>query len=131
MNFVKAVFVALISAVSASTIMPQRSEALPLQIDTTAMKATLDEPIAEVRYGYGRWGSYRGWGYRRWGYRGGWGLGAAGAVVGGAIARSAYYGGGYPYYDGDYAYPYYDGGYAYDNCSPYTRYYSVRPYYGW
>src|SRR4051794_13591565 len=57
-------------------------------------------------FGY-RGGGFRGggYGYRGggWGYRG-VGYGVAGAVVGGAIARSAYYGGygGYGAYDGGY-----------------------------
>lgn len=135
MNLVKTVFVALVSVSSASTVTLQCAEAAPFRANVAAMRAALDTPIEEVRYGrgYGRWGGYRGWGYRGWGYRR-WGLGAAaGAVVGGAIAGSAYYGGAYPYYDEAYAYPYYGGSYAYDTCRPYgyTGYYPTRSYYGW
>jgi hypothetical protein len=70
-----------------------------------------------------RWGGWRGggWGYRGFGggfgYRRGWGWGAgavAGAVIGGAIASSAYgyyggpaYGYGGPPYGGYYPYGYY------------------------
>jgi hypothetical protein len=68
--------------------------------------------------------------YRPWGAR------AAGAVVGGAIASSAYYG-GYPYYGGYGGYGGYYGGGYYNGCYPYaTGYgypaYSYRSYYsGW
>jgi hypothetical protein len=130
MKLVKAVFVAVLSVTSTSVVTSSRAEAAPLQNNAAAMKAALETQVEEVRYGrgHGRWGGYRGWGYRSWG------LGAAaGAVVGGAIARSAYYGGSYPYYDRSYAYPYYGGGYAYDYCRPYasTGYYPAPHYYGW
>jgi hypothetical protein len=67
----------------------------------------------------------------------------AGAIVGGAIARSAYYGGyDYPYgyggygYGGGYSYaasPYYGGDYGYDGCPPSSGYYAspYRGYYGY
>ncbi len=134
MNLAKATLIGLVSVVTASTITSQRALAMPLQTNIAGMKAALNAPIEEVRYGrgYGRWGGYRGWGYRGWAYRG-WGLGAAaGAVVGGAIASSAYYGSGYPYYDEGYTYPYYSGSYTYDHCSPYSSgYYPAETYYGW
>ncbi|WP_439923063.1 hypothetical protein [Nitrobacter sp. JJSN] len=138
MKFVKAVLLAALAVTTTGTFVP-RGEAAPLPTSIAAMKAALDTPVVQVRYG--RWGyrggiGYRGgWGHRGWGY-GGWGLGglAAGAIVGGAIARSAYYGGAYPYYGGAYAY---DSGYAGDYCSPYgyggtyPGYTARRYYYGW
>jgi len=89
---------------------------MPPPTNVAAMKAALDTPVVQVRYGrwhggwgYRGWGGYGGWGHRGWGYRG------LGAVGGGAIASSAYYG-TYPYYGGGYAY---SGGYADDYCPPY------------
>jgi hypothetical protein len=132
--FVKPVCIAAL-AVAATSAVALRAEAAPLPTNVGAMKAVLDPPIVQVRYG--RWGGgwrggYRGWGYRGWGHRGGgypgWGMGAA--AVGGAIASSAYYGGhygaSYPYYGGGYGY---GGGYAPEYCPPYGGYY--RGYYGW
>ena len=135
MNSIKPVCLAAL-AVAATSAVSFHAEAAPLPTHVGAMKAALDSPIAQVRYG--RWHGgcgggyrgrgYRGWGYRGWGYRG-WG---ASAVVGAAIATSAYYG-GYPYYGG--GFPYYGGGYAYSGsyaseyCPPYEGYY--RNYYGW
>ena len=107
MKFVKAAFVAALAVTTAGAFAPQ-AEAVPLPTNVAAMKATLDTPVVQARYGrwHGGWGGYRGWGYRGWGH-GGWGYGAvaAGALVGGAIASSAYYG-GYPYYGGGSGYPY-------------------------
>jgi hypothetical protein len=139
MNFITA---AAVAAFGISTVGATHSpvNAAPLPTNVAAMKISADEPLLHVRYG--RWGGgYRGWGggYRGWGYRGyrGWRGVAAGAVVGGAIARSTYYGDGYPYYgDGDsygdgYAY---SGGYTSDDCPPhayYSRYGAGRYYYGW
>ena len=88
------------------------AQAGPMPTNVAAMKSMVDQNTTEVRWGGGWRGGgfgYRGvgfrgggWGYRGgYGYRGGWGyrgLGyglAAGALVGGAIASSAYYGGGY------------------------------------
>lgn len=110
-------------------------KAAPLPTHVVAMQALLDTPAVQVRYGRWYGGAYRGWG--GWGYRGyrGWGAAAAGAVVGGAIARTAYYGGAYPYYGAGYPYAgsyAYSGGYASDYCSPYGYYprYTVGGYYG-
>jgi hypothetical protein len=92
--------------------------AAPLPTNVASMKSMVADSSIQVR-----WGGWRGgWGYRGfggWGHRG-WGWGPrvlAGAVIGGAIASSAYgyYGG--PYYGGYYP------GYSY-----YPAYY--RPYYG-
>ena len=76
----------------------------------------------------------------RWGRWGGWGLGiAAGAIIGGAIAasaypyfgygyRSAYYGYGYPAYY-SYGYPAYRVAYASPSWG--YGYYPRRAYYGY
>jgi len=138
MNFIKATVVAA-SAITTIGIAASPATAAPLPTNVAAMKTALDTPVLQVRYG--RWYGGRGWGYR--GYRGwGWGAAAAaaGAVVGGAIARSAYYGDAYPYYGS--GYPYggsyaYSSGYASDYCAPYggggyyPRYGAARYYYGW
>ncbi|WP_372482615.1 hypothetical protein [Bradyrhizobium ivorense] len=92
----------------ASTIGIGAGRAAPLPTNVAAMKGMVDNGVVEARWGgwgggwRGGWG-YRGWrgGYGGWGYRG-WGAAAAGAIVGGAIASSAY--GGYPYYGGGYGY---------------------------
>ncbi|MBW7972596.1 hypothetical protein [Bradyrhizobium sp. BR 10289] len=119
------------------------AQAGPLPTHLSTMKAMVDPATTEVRWvggwrgGYGYrgvgWGGYRGgwgyrgsWGYRGYGYRGlGYGV-AAGAVVGGAIARSAYYGGyGSGYYGGYPGYPaasYY--GYGGDYCPPSGSYWA-------
>lgn len=142
MDFIKATIV-IAFAVTTIDAASSSANAAPLPTNVAAMKEVLNVPVLQVRYG--RWaGGYRGWagGYRGWGYRGyrGWGGVAAGAVVGGAIARSAYYGGGYPYYDDGYAYSgsyAYGDGYASDYCAPYgsggyyPRYGAARHYYGW
>lgn len=127
-------------------------QAAPLPTNIGTMKAMVaDDTVQQVRWGggwgyRGGFGGYRGgwgggWGYRGYGYRP-WAGVAAGAIVGGAIARSAYYGygGGYPYYG--YGGGYYGGGYAPvysgygdDYCPPSVGYggygYSYRRYYGW
>ncbi len=135
MKFVKAAFVAALAVTTAGAF-TSRVETAPLPTNVAAMKAALDTPVVQVRYGrwhggwgHRGWGGYGGWGHRGWGYRG-WGLGAAAA--GGAIASSAYYG-AYPYYEGGYAY---SRGYADDYCPPYgyTDYYPgyrAGYYYGW
>src|SRR3954469_8595415 len=82
------------------------SAAGPMPTNVAAMKSMVEKGTTEVRWRGGGLG-YRGVGYRggRLAYRGGLGhrgLGyglAARAIVRGAVARSAYYGGGY----GDYA----------------------------
>jgi hypothetical protein len=127
------------------------AQAGPMLTNVAVMKSMIDQNTTEVRWGGGWRGGgfgYRGvgfrgggWGYRGghgyrgggWGYRGlGYGL-AAGALVGGAIASSAYYGGGY-YCDSYAAAPYgYGGGYGYgygggSYCPPYGGY---ARYYGW
>ena len=135
-----ATFIGMAAICSIATV-----QAAPLPTNIAAMKAMItDETVQQARWGggyRGGWGGYRGglgyrgggWGYRRWG-----GV-AAGAIVGGAIARSAYYG-GYPsygygggYYGGGY-YPAYSG-YGYGGCDPSAGYsypaYSYRRYYGW
>jgi hypothetical protein len=105
--------------------------AAPLPTNIAAMKSTVEGPTQV--YWRGGWG---GWGW-------GWGAGAiAGALIGGAIASSAYgygapgyyYGNPYPYYGG-YAvpaygyYPYYGGYAGYPYGGYYARPYGVR-YYG-
>ena len=147
MKLFKALFVAALAITTISAV-ASPGQAAPLPTNVAAMKAALDTPAVQVRYGrwYGGGWGHRGWGggYRGWGYGRGWGLGAAGAIVGGAIASSAYYGGAYPYsgggygYDGGYGYGGgygYSGGYASDYCPPqgYGGYYSGyrRHYYGW
>lgn len=130
MKRVKAV---LVSALAITTISAVASpgKAAPLPTNLAAMKAALDTPVVAVRYGgwRGGWG-YRGWGGRGWGYGGyrGWSPAAAGAVVGGVIASSTYYG-AYPYYDEGYAYSDYCPSYGYGGYHPgyRTRYYD----YGW
>jgi hypothetical protein len=98
-------------------------DAAPLPTNLATMKSMLADSPIKVR-----WGGWRGgWGYRGFG---GWSLGAnalAGAIIGGAIASSAYgYYGGY----GD---PYYGhGGPAYGGNYPGYTYYPAYygPYYG-
>jgi hypothetical protein len=97
--------------------------ATPLPTNVASIKSMVAENSIQIRWGGWRGG---GWGYRGfggWGPRGsGWGAGAlAGALIGGAIASSAYgyYGG--PYYGGPG--PYYGGYY------PAYSYYPVD--YGW
>jgi hypothetical protein len=121
------------------------AQAGPMPTNVAAMKSMVDQSTTEVRWGGGWRGGgfgYRGVGFRGdgWGYRGlGYGL-AAGALVGGAIASSAYYGGYGGYYGGGYpSYSYaavpsygYGGGYGYgyggSYCPPYGGY---ARYYGW
>jgi hypothetical protein len=120
------------------------AQAGPMPTNVAAMKSMVGQSTTEVRWRGGGFG-YRGggWGYRGGGYRGlGYGV-AAGAIVGGAIARRGYYGGyggdygdddgGYPSYS-DAAVPYYGygGGYGYGSgyCPPYGDY-PARRYYGW
>ncbi|MGY3529085.1 hypothetical protein [Bradyrhizobium sp. USDA 4452] len=118
----------------ASTVGIGVSQAAPLPTNIAAMKSAVDNDAVQVRWGggwRGGWG-YRGWrgGYGGWGYRG-WGAAAAGAIVGGAIASSAY--SGYPYYGG------YGYGSGYGYCPPgagygygYSPAYYAQPrYYGW
>jgi hypothetical protein len=131
------------------------AQAGPMPTNVAAMKSMVDQSTIEVRWGGGwrgggfgyrgvgfrggGWGYRGGLGYRGWGYRGlGYGV-AAGAIVGGAIASSAYYGGYDGYYGGDSYDSYaavpaygYGGGYGYGSgyCSPYGGYGAAR-YYGW
>jgi hypothetical protein len=110
------------------------AQAGPMPTHVAAMKSMVDHSTTEVRWvggwrgggwGYrgvgfrgGGWGYRGGLGYRGWGYRGlGYGA-AAGAIVGGAIASRAYYGGGYGGYYGGY------GGYP-------SYSYAAAPYYGY
>ena len=130
-----AILAATVALLSAS------AQAGPMPTNAAAMKSMVDQSTTEVQWRGGGWG-YRGGRFRGggWGYRGlGYGV-AAGAIVGGAIARRSYYGGyyggGYPSYS-YYSYaaePYYGygGGYGYDSgyCPPYGGHASSR-YYGW
>jgi hypothetical protein len=137
---------------AASGLLSAGAQAGPMPTNVAAMKSMVDQSTTEVRWGGGWRGGgfgYRGVGFRGggWGYRGGgWGyrgLGyslAAGALVGGAIASSSYYGGYGGYYGGGYpSYSYaavpsysYGGGYGYgyggSYCPPYGGY---ARYYGW
>lgn len=99
--------------------------AAPLPTNVASMKSMVAENSIQMI----RWGGWRGggWGYRGfggWGPRGlGWGAGAlAGALIGGAIASSAYgyYGG--PYYGGYYPGPYYGGYYPAYSYPAYVDY---------
>jgi hypothetical protein len=125
-------------------------DAAPLPTNVASMKSMVADGSIQARWGGWRGG---GWGYRSFGrsfgYRGwGWGAGAlAGAVIGGAIASSAYgyyggpaYGYGGPPYGGysPYGYPAYVGYSPYYDYGPWqaiqepgaARFY--RPYgYGW
>jgi hypothetical protein len=101
--------------------------AAPLPTNVASMKAMVADSSIQIRWGGWRGG---GWEYRGvggWGPRGwGWGAGAlVGALIGGAIASSAYgyYGG--PYYGGYYPGPYYGGYY------PAYSYYPAYVDYGW
>ncbi|MGX9431800.1 MULTISPECIES: hypothetical protein [Bradyrhizobium] len=101
--------------------------AAPLPTNVASMKSMVADSSIQIRWGGWRGG---GWGYRGvggWGPRGwGWGAGAlVGALIGGAIASSAYgyYGG--PYYGGYYPGPYYGGYY------PAYSYYPAYVDYGW
>jgi hypothetical protein len=148
--------------VATAALLSTVAQAGPMPTNVAAMKSMVDKSTTEVRWGGGWRGGgfgYRGVGYRGggWGYRGGlgyrgWGnrgLGygvAAGAIVGGAIARRAYYDGYYGGYGGGYpsysyaAEPYYGyssgygygGGYRYGSghCPPYGGY-TAAHYYGW
>lgn len=98
---------------AATALLSVGVQAGPMPTNVAAMKSMVDKNTTEVRWGgrvggFGYRGVGRGYGgglgYRGWGGRGlGYGV-AAGAIVGGAIARSAYYGG---YDGGDYGYPSY------------------------
>jgi hypothetical protein len=139
--------------VATSALLGAGAQAGPMPTNAAAMKSMVDKSTTEVRYRGG--GGYRGVG-RGVGYRGG-GLGyrragygvAAGAIVGGAIARRGYYGGdgGYSGYGDDPSYGYaaepqygYGGGYGYGGvgysgsggctCQPNGGYVAVRRY-GW
>jgi hypothetical protein len=115
--------------VAAATLLSAGAQAGPMPTNVAAMKSMVDQNTTEVRWV----GGYRvGWGYRRLGY----GL-AAGAIVGGAIASSGYYGGYGGYYGADPYYSYaavpygYGGGYGYGGCGcPSYGGYAAR-YYGW
>src|SRR3954471_17926164 len=100
--------------VTTSALLSAGAQAGPMPTNAAAMKSMVDKSTTEVRYrggvgrvGYGGVGRVgrvgyagvgRGVGYRRVGY----GV-AAGAIVGGAVARRAYYGGdvGYSGYSDD------------------------------
>jgi len=141
-----------------ATLLVAGAEAGPMPTHVAAMKSMADQNTTQVQWrggfrggGFGfRGAGFRGggWGWRGGGWRGGgWGYrglgyGLAGAVVGGAIARSAYYGGYGGYYGGyggyGYGYPAYSyaavpaygygGGYGYGSyCPPYGG----ARYYGW
>src|SRR6267154_6074128 len=105
---------ALVAALTACNIAPLH--AAPLATNVAAMKSMVADSSIKVRWGGWRGG---GFGYRRWG----WGAGAlAGAVIGGAIASSAY-----GYYGGP-AYGY--GGPPYGGYYP-SGYYPAYVDYGW
>jgi hypothetical protein len=156
-----------------ASVLAAGAQAGPMPTNVAAMKSMVDQATTQVQwrggfrgggFGYrgvgfrgGGWGvrgggwrgggyGWRGGGWRGggWGYRGlGYGV-AAGALVGGAIASSAYYGGYGGYYGGGYggygypsysyaAVPYYGygGGYGYGSyCPPYRGGYTAG-YYGW
>jgi len=76
MKFVKAAFVVALAVTTAGAF-TSRAEAAPLPTNVAAMKAALDTPVVQVRYG--RW--HGGWGYRGWGGYGGWGHRGWGACV--------------------------------------------------
>jgi hypothetical protein len=143
MRLLSSLRTAILAATAA--LLSAGAQAGPMPTNVAAMKSMVDQSTTEVRWRGGGYG-YRGggWGYRGGlGYRGGYrGLGygvAAGAIVGGAVARRGYYGGygGYDGYYGGYsdaAVPYYGygGGYDYGNeyCPPCGGY-ATRSYYGW
>ena len=143
--------------VAAASLLAGGAQAGPMPTNVAAMKSMVEQITTQVQWrggfrggGFGMRGvGFRGggWGWRGggwrgggWGYRGlGYGL-AAGALVGGAIASSAYYG-GYGGYYGGYGYPAYSyaavpyygygGGYGYGSyCPPYRSGYAAG-YYGW
>jgi hypothetical protein len=139
---------------ASSVLLSAGAQAGPMPTNAAAMKSMVDKSTTEVRYRGGYRGGglgYRGVGYRggRLGYRGvGYGV-AAGAIVSGAIARGAYYGGDSSYsgYGDDLSYGYtaephygYGGGYGYGDagylgsggctCQPNGGYVAVRRY-GW
>lgn len=132
MSIVRAAIVcAFTGALTAGTV--GSAGAAPLPTNVEAMKAVSAGNTVQVQW-RGGWGYRRGWGW------GGAGAGLiAGALIGGAIASSAwgygpyggYYGGPYGYYGGGpyYGYPVY--GYA-PRPYYYPRYvsYGYRPYYG-
>src|SRR4051812_37980134 len=97
---------ATIILAATAALLSASAQAGPMPTNVAAMKSMVEKGTTEVRWRGGGLG-YRGVGYRggRLAYRGGLGhrgLGyglAARAIVRGAVARSAYYGGGY----GDYA----------------------------
>ena len=144
--------------VAAATLLSAGAQAGPMPTNATTMKSMVDQNTTEVRWGGGWRGGgfgYRGVGFRGggWGYRGGYGyrgLGygvAAGAIIGGAIASSGYYGDysnyrGHGYYGVDPYYSYaavpygygsgYSGSYGYGggcSCPGYGGY--ATSYYGW
>src|SRR4051812_37922296 len=138
MRLLSSVRTAILAA--SASLLAAGAEAGPMPTNVAAMKSMAEQNTTQVQWrggfrggglgyrgggfrggGFGYRGAgfrgggfaYRGGGWRGggWGYRG-VGYGVAGAVVGGAIARSAYYGGyggysGYGAYDGGY------GGYGY------------------
>ncbi len=150
MRFLNSLRIVIFAATT--TLLGVGAQAGPMPTNVAAMKSMVDQSTTEVRWGGGwrgggfgyrgvgfrggGWGYRGGLGYRGWGYRGlGYGV-AAGAIVGGAIASRAYYG-GYGSYDGGYygddpsnsyaAVPYYSGyGYGYGSgyCPP-------AHYHGW
>ena len=123
-------FSPLSTAILGATLFSAGAQAGPMPTNVAAIKSMVDQNTTEVRW--------RGGGY---GYRGlGYGV-AAGAIVGGAIARRSYYGysGGYGYSSGYPAYGYASvprygyggyGGYGYGYGYPAYSYAAV-PQYGY
>jgi hypothetical protein len=129
-ELVMRIFSPLSTAILGATLLSASAQAGPMPTNVAAIKSMVDQNTTEVRWRGGGYG-YRGVGYRGggYGYRGGlgyrgvgyrgYGLGygvAAGAIVGGAIARRSYYG--------------YSGGYGYSSGYPSYGYASV-PRYGY
>jgi hypothetical protein len=109
-----AAILGLAAAMALSVATP--AAAAPVLTNTTAVKAAVPDDATQVRW--------RGRGRGHWapGVVGGL---AAGALIGGAIAASPYYHGGYYAYDPYYTYPY-AGAYAYSPALTLPRAYYDR-----
>jgi|SRR5215472_1604440 len=138
-------FSSLATAVLAATtaLLSAGAQAGPMPTNVAAMKLMVDKNTTEVRWrgggvGYRGGVAYRGGvGYRGGvayrgglGYRGlGYGV-AAGAIVGGAVARRAYYG-GYGGYSGDYSDDSYAAEQNYDSGGYPSYSYAAAPQYSY